>query len=161
MGKLSRGVFNAFPVETTARRPPLSERGNAPFRFRAAALFSRGGSKLPLYFGKLNRVCHVGLRPWIILIGALPLGSLYPQDSFVPKFAFFPFPLAHLSRWLILQFIIVGNLFRIYLKFSWRWFFPAFWDCTKATFSPPSRKLDGNNNGYFGEHTRYKRSFGI
>lgn len=63
MGKLSRGVFSAFRGRNNARRPALRfPKGNAPFRFRAAALFSRGGSKLPVYFGKLNRVRRVGLR---------------------------------------------------------------------------------------------------
>lgn len=56
----------AFSTRSRQKQPLATLRfpkGNAPFRFRAAALFSRGGSKLPLYFGKLNRVCHVGLRP--------------------------------------------------------------------------------------------------
>lgn len=63
MGKLSRGVFRRVPGEKQTLAAALRFlKGNAPFRSRAAALFSRGGSKLPLYFGKLNRVCHVGLR---------------------------------------------------------------------------------------------------
>lgn len=61
-GKTFPGRFQRVPGEKQTLAAHRFPNGNAPFRFRAVALFSRGGSKLPLYFGKPNRVYHVGLR---------------------------------------------------------------------------------------------------
>jgi hypothetical protein len=63
-----REGFQRAPAvaKTTARRHPSLRfpKGNAPFRFRAGALFSCGSrSKLPeVHFGKFN-IARVGPRP--------------------------------------------------------------------------------------------------
>lgn len=97
-GKTFPGCFQQrarVSSRNNARRPLRFPKGNAPFRFRAAALFSRGGSENCLCISEslIARArarappppppppSRVGLRPWIILIGI----SWRSQDSFAPR----------------------------------------------------------------------------